>query len=105
MAPPGSTTFQSALQSGRTCELNCVGRCWGGFRADVQAAGVPCIRLHDARHTAATLMLRDGVPLKMVSEPLGHADVAITMRTYQHVTQHDDRAAAEVLGRILGGAA
>ena len=41
----------------------------------------------------------------MVSEPLGHADVAITMRTYQHVTQHDDRVAAEVVGRILGGAA
>ena len=39
-----------------------------------------------------------------MSERLGHADVAITMRTYQHVTQHDDRAAAEVLGRILGGA-
>ena len=88
--------------SGRPPHPETVSRWW---HTDVQAARVPRIRLHDARHTAATLMLRNGVPLKMVSERLGHADVAITMRTYQHVTQHDDRAAAEVLGRILGGAA
>ena len=88
--------------NGRPPHPETVSRWW---HTDVQAAGVPRIRLHDARHTAATLMLRNGVPLKMVSERLGHADVAITMRTYQHVTQHDDRAAAEVLGRILGGAA
>jgi integrase len=61
------------------------------------------IRLHDARHTAATMALRAGVPVKVVTQRLGHADVAVTMRVYQHVTAQDDRAAADALGRALGG--
>lgn len=61
------------------------------------------IRLHDARHTAATIMLRDGVPVKVVSQRLGHADIAVTMRVYQHVTAQDDQLAADILGSALGG--
>jgi integrase len=61
----------------------------------------PAIRLHDARHTAATVMLRAGVPVKVVWQRLGHADVAVTMRVYQHVTAQDDRAAADALGRAF----
>jgi len=68
----------------------------------VTRTAVRRIRLHDARHTAATLALRAGVPLKVVTQRLGHADVAVTMRVYQHVTAQDDRAAAEALGRALG---
>ena len=68
----------------------------------VARAGVRRIRLHDARHTAATLALRAGVPLKVVTQRLGHADVAVTMRVYQHVTAQDDQAAADALGRALG---
>ncbi len=68
----------------------------------VARAGVRRIRLHDARHSAATMALRAGVPLKVVTQRLGHADVAVTMRVYQHVTAQDDRAAAEALGRALG---
>ncbi len=64
----------------------------------VARTGVRRIRLHDARHTAATMMLRSGVPLKVVTQRLSHADVAVTMRVYQHVTAHDGRAAAEALG-------
>jgi integrase len=66
-------------------------------------AGARPIRLHDARHTAATLQLRAGVPVKVVTQRLGHADVAVTMRVYQHVTAQDDQAAADALGRALGG--
>lgn len=69
----------------------------------VARAGVRRVRLHDARHTAATLALRAGVPLKVVTQRLGHADVAVTMRVYQHVTAQDDQAAADALGRALGG--
>jgi integrase len=65
--------------------------------------GVRRIRLHDARHTAATLMLRAGQPVKVVAQRLGHADVAVTMRVYQHVTAQDDQQAADTLGRLLGG--
>lgn len=69
----------------------------------VAAAGARPIRLHDARHTAATMALRAGMPIKVVTQRLGHADVAVTMRVYQHVTAQDDRAAADALGRALGG--
>jgi integrase len=58
--------------------------------------------LHDARHTAATLLLRAGVPVKVVSQRLGHADVAVTMRVYQHVTRQDDQVAADAVARALG---
>ena len=46
---------------------------------------VPRIRLHDLRHTHATLLIKDGEALKVVSERLGHANPAFTMTTYQHV--------------------
>lgn len=69
----------------------------------LEATGSRRIRLHDARHTAATMALRAGVPLKVVTQRLGHADVAVTMRVYQHVTAQDDRVAADALGRALGG--
>jgi integrase len=72
------------------------------WREAVARARLPAIRLHDARHTAATMMLRAGVPVKVVAQRLGHADVAVTMRVYQHVTAQDDQAAADALGRALG---
>src|SRR3546814_16491320 len=46
---------------------------------------VPTISLHDLRHTHATLLLKAGIPVKVVSERLGHANVAFTMSVYQHV--------------------
>lgn len=72
------------------------------WREAVQSAGARSIRLHDARHTAATLLLRAGVPVKVVTQRLGHADVAVTMRVYQHTTAQDDQAAAAAIGRALG---
>lgn len=50
------------------------------------------IRLHDLRHTAASLMLADGVPVKVVSEILGHASPTITLSIYAHVLPWDGRA-------------
>ena len=43
------------------------------------------IRLHDLRHTHATILLKAGVPVKVVSERLGHSSPAFTMTVYQHV--------------------
>jgi len=55
------------------------------FEALVKAAGLARIRLHDTRHTAASLMLAAGVPTKVVSEMLGHSSPGITLMTYAHV--------------------
>jgi integrase len=46
---------------------------------------LPVIRLHDLRHTRATLLLAECVPVKVVSERLGHASATITLTVYQHV--------------------
>jgi integrase len=64
-------------------------------------AGVPRIRFHDLRHTAATLLLLEGVNPKIVSEMLGHASVAITLDLYSHVLPTMQRRAAQTLARLL----
>jgi integrase len=74
------------------------------FRQRVRAAGLPRIRLHDVRHSYATAALAAGVPAKVVSERLGHANIAITMDTYSHVLPGlDEQAAGQVARLILGG--
>jgi len=55
------------------------------FHRIAKSVGISGIRLHDLRHTHATLMLRQGVHPKVVSERLGHSSVAITLDTYSHV--------------------
>ena len=64
---------------------------------------VPTISLHDLRHTHATLLLKAGVPVKVVSERLGHANVAFTMAIYQHVLPGMQAAAAATFSGLLGG--
>lgn len=55
------------------------------WAAAVRRSGLPRIRLHDTRHTWASLALRAGVPAKVVQERLGHANVKITLSIYAHV--------------------
>ena len=66
-------------------------------------AGVPRIRLHDLRHTAATLALSAGVHPKVVSERLGHSSIAITLDTYSHVLPSMQEDAADRIGNYLRG--
>jgi integrase len=54
------------------------------WQAAIRNLDVPQIRLHDARHTCATLMHLQGVPIALVAAWLGHADVSFTLRTYVH---------------------
>ena len=63
------------------------------------------IRLHDLRHTHATLLLRDGVPIKVVSERLGHASAMITLGVYAHVMPGMQAEAAAKFGALLSGGA
>jgi integrase len=63
------------------------------FRNLATAAGLPIIRLHDARHTCGTLMHLRGVPTAVISKWLGHASASFTMATYVH-SQNDALVAA-----------
>jgi len=55
------------------------------FKALLKQAGLPPIRFHDLRHSAATLLLSMGVNIKVIQELLGHSDIAITLRVYGHL--------------------
>jgi integrase len=61
----------------------------------VARIGLPRIRLHDLRHGWATLALQAGIHPKVVQERLGHANIAITLDTYSHVTAGLHEEAAE----------
>lgn len=65
------------------------------------SAGVTPLGMHSLRHTYATLALEAGVPLKEVSESLGHASVAITAEVYSHSLNERRRRAANAIGAIL----
>ncbi len=71
------------------------------FERKARSAGVPRIRLHDLRHTHATLLLQAGVPPKVVSERLGHATVAFTMQVYAHVIPGMQADAASAFGNLV----
>jgi integrase len=71
------------------------------FVRRTERAGLPRIRLHDVRHTYATLALKAGVHPKVVSERLGHATVGITLDLYSHVTPAIARDAADVVADAI----
>jgi integrase len=73
------------------------------FDQHVAKAGVGRIRLHDVRHTCATLALAAGVHPKVVSERLGHANVSITLDLYSHVTETMQVDAAERIAALVFG--
>lgn len=73
------------------------------FRTLSKEAGLDSIRLHDLRHTYATLALKSDVHPKIVSERLGHATVGITLDLYSHVTPALGRDAADVVAEKLFG--
>ncbi|TDD27165.1 hypothetical protein E1218_11235 [Kribbella turkmenica] len=72
------------------------------WRALLDEVGVPPARFHDARHTAATLLLEQGVDIRVVQEILGHSSLAVTKRD-THVTSRLARDAADRMGKALWG--
>ena len=73
---------------------------WADWKRLCKAAGVRDARLHDARHTAATLLLEQGVDISVVQKVLGHSTLAVTKR-YTHVTTRLTRDAAARMERAL----
>jgi integrase len=73
------------------------------FGKHVEEAGLPRIRLHDLRHTVATLALTAGVHAKIVQELLGHSSITVTLDTYSHVTPGIHEKAALAIGALIYG--
>ena len=71
------------------------------FQPLLERAGLPRVRFHDLRHTAATLLLGQGVHPKIVSEMLGHSSVTLTLDLYSHVTPTMQEQAAERMEAVL----
>ena len=71
------------------------------FQALAGRAGLPVIRLHDLRHTNASLALAAGVEMKVVSDRLGHSQISVTADLYTHVNKAVGRAAAEQIAGAL----
>lgn len=72
------------------------------FRLAVERSGVmPRISLQNARHTHATLLLKAGVPVQVVSQRLGHADVGFTLRVYSHVLPGMQAEAASAFAGLI----
>lgn len=72
------------------------------FQDAIRRAGVPKIRLHDLRHTVATLALRENINPKLVQELLGHSSVQMTLDIYSHALHRMHREAMLHLESLLG---
>ncbi|MDX9798704.1 MAG: site-specific integrase [Bacteroidales bacterium] len=83
---------------GRPLRPNTITNAW---RFLCKKANVKPIRLHDARHTHASLMLKQGIHPKVVQERLGHSSISITLDTYSHVSPGIQEAAAESFDKLL----
>jgi integrase len=86
-------------ENGAALDPESVSRYW---RQALKRSLLPPIRLHDLRHTHATLALQAGIHPKVVSERLGHATVSITLDTYSHaIPALQEEAAALIAGLVF----
>ena len=72
-----------------------------GFSRLLDAAGLPSIRFHDLRHTAATIFFLRGIHPKVVSEMLGHSTISVTLDLYSHVLPNMQRDATKAMDEFL----
>ena len=75
---------------------------WDGWKAQLKETGIRDARVHDARQTAATLLLAQGVDQRVVMEILGHSQISMTAR-YAHVLPQVMTDAADKIGQALWG--
>lgn len=72
------------------------------FTAILTAAKLPSMRIHDLRHTCASLLLAQGVAAKVVQEILGHSQIGLTLDTYSHLIPGLQSDAADKMNALLG---
>lgn len=73
------------------------------YQRELERAGLPRQRLHDARHACASFWIAADVPIKVVSTMLGHSQISLTLNTYAHVLDYQQAEARDKLGALLGG--
>lgn len=86
------------LEDGSVFPPNRLTRRYADF---IKRLGIPHVRLHDLRHSVATLLADEKINTKVTAELLGHSDPAFTMRQYVHSTPDVQREAAELIGDVL----
>ncbi|MEW4328217.1 site-specific integrase [Rossellomorea marisflavi] len=67
----------------------------------IRKVGLPPIRFHDFRHTHASILLANGVNVKVIQERLGHSRISTTLDTYSHVFPSQQREAADLFDRLM----
>lgn len=93
----GSTPVFSDAKGG-FINPNNFSRWWRKFTA---ANGFEGLRMHELRHTQASLLLANGVDIKTTMHRLGHSNASTTLNIYAHVQKGNDRAAADMLGKLF----
>lgn len=83
--------------------LNASSTVTGAFQRALTRAGLPKIRIHDMRHTAATLLLAQGCHPKYVQDLLGHSTITLTLDTYSHVVPALHGEAADKMEHLFAG--
>ena len=74
---------------------------YGHLMKIIDETGLPKIRFHDLRHTAASLMLNYWIPVIIVSKRLGHSRASITMDVYGHLIPSKQEEAATLMDRLM----
>ncbi len=72
------------------------------FQVILKENGLRKIRFHDLRHTCASLLLANNIPMKMIQDWLGHSDMATTANIYSHIDSTSKLASANAIGEVLG---
>lgn len=73
----------------------------GNFSSILKQNGLRHIRFHDLRHSCASLLLANGVPMKQIQEWLGHSDISTTANIYSHLDYQSKLMSANVMGNAL----
>ena len=105
--PPVTSSSQFGPQTGASIGLSVSAERGNhilqrNFAPILRRAGLPPMRFHDLHHTAATLLLMQGIHPKIVSEMLGHATISMTLDTYIHVLPDMQRDATAAFDRLFG---
>ncbi|NGM18030.1 tyrosine-type recombinase/integrase [Eggerthellaceae bacterium zg-887] len=98
----GGDTPVITNEAGRRANESNLLRWWRSFR---KTCGLDGVRIHDLRHTHATMLVSSGLNIKAVSSRLGHSSVGVTLDLYAHVQREDDEKAATIIGDIINDAA